>query len=60
MQMIKFKINLQSTPVAINPANVTHVVEKHGGTVIYFVGGGSVYVGESYLTTLTKLAGVPE
>ena len=53
--MLSFKIKLTSTPVSVNPSNITHVVEKLGGCVIYFVGGGSIHVAESYDEVVTAL-----
>jgi hypothetical protein len=58
--MLKFKLKLQATEIAVHPHNVTHITDRQQhGTVIHFVGGGSVHVealyGEVYAVLSTRV-----
>jgi hypothetical protein len=54
--MIQLQTKLQSTAVAVNPKQVTHVIDSGDqGCKIVFVGGESVMVKNDYLTVVGQL-----
>lgn len=53
--MIHLTSHLHSTPVAVNPALVTHVVETPQGCIVHF-NEKSIHVANNYLEVVGSLA----
>jgi len=53
--MLKLKTKQYSIPVTIIRSNITFIMNKAGGCVIYFVGGESLHVEESYDEVVSQL-----